>query len=236
MITYAIAGGELTVLGAFGFWVGGRSIHLPLQSRRVLGLLAVDGAALPRATIAGRLWSECTISSASSKLRNALWHIRRVDAAAVMSHGEALSLGEGLRVDLDEARACAHQLRQDPIRRAGGEVDLLSRDLLPDWDEDWLTIERERLKQVRMHALERLSASLRHDGLYAEAIEAALAAVIIEPLRESAQTALVDAHLGEGNVSEAIRQYEAYRVVLRDELGIEPSERLRSLVPVAPGR
>jgi DNA-binding SARP family transcriptional activator len=236
MIMDTTAEVDLGVLGTFGFWVGGRSIHLPLQARRVLALLAVDAVAVPRATIAGRLWGECTISSAASKLRNALWHIRRTSGAAIVSRGDPLSLTDRVGVDLAEARACADRLRHEPARRLGCEVDLLSRDLLPDWDEDWLMVERERLKQVRMHALERLSASLRHDGLYAEAIEAALAAASVEPLRESAQIALIDAHLEEGNASEAIRQYESYRDLLRDELGIEPSERLRSMVHVTANR
>jgi DNA-binding SARP family transcriptional activator len=109
-------------------------------------------------------------------------------------------------------------------------IDLLDDDLLPAWDEPWLLIERERQRQLRMHALEWLSASLLRAERYLQAITAALAAVRAEPLRESSQRALIAAHLAEGNISEAMRQLEAYRALLRAELGITPSPPLESMV------
>ncbi len=65
---------------------------------------------------------------------------------------------------------------------------------------------------------------------YGEAIQAALAAAAEEPLRESAHLALIQAHLAEGNVGEAIRHYSAYRRTLFDELGVDPSPALEDLV------
>ena len=58
---------------------------------------------------------------------------------------------------------------------------------------------------------ERLTAARR----FGPALEAALAAVAGEPLRESAHRVLIKAHLAEGNVSEAIRQYHFYRTLLQ---------------------
>lgn len=116
---------------------------------------------------------------------------------------------------------------------------MLDHDLLPTWDEQWLVIERERQRQLRMHALEALSGSLCDARRYPEAITAALAAVRAEPLRESSQRALIAAHAGEGNVSEAVRQLDAYRRLLDEELGIAPSAQLEAIVDralAAPGR
>jgi hypothetical protein len=36
--------------------------------------------------------------------------------------------------------------------------ELNAADLLPAWDEDWVLIERERIRQLRTHALNALSA------------------------------------------------------------------------------
>src|SRR3712207_6958944 len=47
-------------------------------------------------------------------------------------------------------------------------------DLLTGWYEDWVVAQRERLRHLRMHALEIASAVLSADGRYAEALEAAL--------------------------------------------------------------
>ena len=71
---------------------------------------------------------------------------------------------------------------------------------------------------------------LRDEGRFGEAIDTALSAVAAEPLRESAQVALIEAYLAEGNISEAARQQDSYRVLLDTELGLEPSERVRLLV------
>ena len=74
-------------------------------------------------------------------------------------------------------------------------------------------------------------------GRYGEAVEAALTAIVAEPLRESAQRALLEAHLAESNLIEARRDFLAYRNLVRRELGVEPSVELAALVrrPMANG-
>ena len=51
-------------------------------------------------------------------------------------------------------------------------------------------------------------------------------AITAEPLRESAQRALIEAHVAEGNLAEARRGYVLYRDLLRRELGVDPSSDL----------
>lgn len=46
----------------------------------------------------------------------------------------------------------------------------------------------------------------------------------------------VEAHLGEGNNSEALRQFDSVRRLLRDELGIAPAPATRALVADLLGR
>ncbi len=96
---------------------------------------------------------------------------------------------------------------------------------------DWVLVERERYRQLRMHALETLCIHLTSVARYAEAIEAGLAAVSSEPLRESAHRVLIHAHLAEGNRCEAIRQYDRYRALLEKELGLRPSAEIAGLLP-----
>lgn len=106
----------------------------------------------------------------------------------------------------------------------------LSEDVLPDWGEDWVVEARERHRQLRLHALELLCDRLIHSGSYSRAVQAGLAAVAGEPLRESAQRALITAYLAEGNVSEARRQYCLYQAVLEESLGLQPSAAVARLV------
>jgi DNA-binding SARP family transcriptional activator len=67
-------------------------------------------------------------------------------------------------------------------------------------------------------------------GRYGEALLAGLAAVAIEPLRESAHRSVIDVHLAEHNQVEALRQYRAYEQLLRTQLALRPSAELRHLV------
>jgi DNA-binding SARP family transcriptional activator len=111
-----------------------------------------------------------------------------------------------------------------------GAISALSADLLPDWYDDWVLLDAEEWRQLRLHALEALAARLtarRHFGI---AAAAALAAVRIEPLRESARAAAIRVHRAEGNPSEALREFDRYRAVLQSELGLEPTPGLRDLV------
>lgn len=103
-------------------------------------------------------------------------------------------------------------------------------DLLPGWYDDWALVERERIRQRLLHALEALSRQLVRVRRCAEAVEAAMMAVSAEPLRESAQRALIEAHMAEGNWVEARRSFEAYRDVLDRELGTEPDPELAAMV------
>jgi len=101
---------------------------------------------------------------------------------------------------------------------------------LPDWYDDWVLIERERHRQLGLHALEALASRLVQLERYGEAVDAALAAVAAEPFRESAYRALIAAHLAEGNASEALRQYEHFRRLLAEGLSLAPSPRMEALV------
>jgi hypothetical protein len=80
---------------------------------------------------------------------------------------------------------------------------------------------------MRFHALARVTYEVSTSGRRAEAIQAALAAVRLEPLRETAHAALIKARLAEGNRSEASRRC---RNVLAADMAVEPSESIRKLV------
>jgi len=106
----------------------------------------------------------------------------------------------------------------------------LSMDLLPDWTEDWVLVKRDHHTQLRLRALEALSLRLSEMRRFGEAVQAAMLAVAREPLRESAQRTLVQVHLAEGNVAAALKQYVSFRELLLEELNLEPSPEMQSLV------
>jgi DNA-binding SARP family transcriptional activator len=136
-------------------------------------------------------------------------------------------------VDLREGEALAHKVLDPALDLddvAAVDEDVLSADLLPDWTEDWVLMERVRYHQLRLRALETLCRRLTEKGRFGQAVQAGLAAVAGEPLRESARLALIEAHLGEHNVAAALREYEVFRQLLRRELGLQPSQNMQTLV------
>jgi DNA-binding SARP family transcriptional activator len=106
----------------------------------------------------------------------------------------------------------------------------VAQELLPDCYDDWALVERERFRQLRLHALEAACELLTRRGCYGQALMAGLAAVATEPLRESAQRLVVQAHISEGNWHEALRQYTSYADLLGSELGLLPSAAMEALV------
>jgi DNA-binding SARP family transcriptional activator len=223
---------RLNLLDRLELLANGNAMPMPDASQRLLAFLALRRRPQHRTTAAGTLWTENTDERAAANLRTALWRLRKVCAPLIVSDGPYLHLSPGVSVDLSEVVDATHRLVADPqaAEEPGTTVHLLDRELLPNWYEDWVLLERERLRQVRLHGLEALCIRLVTLGRHAQAIEAGLAAVAAEPLRESSQRALIAAHLAEGNVCEAIRQYDTYREMLWDQLRIDPGPQLRAVV------
>jgi DNA-binding SARP family transcriptional activator len=105
-----------------------------------------------------------------------------------------------------------------------------ARDLLPDWYDEWVLVEREHMREQRVHALEAMCVQLTGAARFAEAAQAGLAAVACEPLRESSHRALIHLHVAEGNAGEAVRRYEEYARLLERKLGLAPSKLMDDLV------
>jgi DNA-binding SARP family transcriptional activator len=229
---------RVRVLGRFHVEVGHREVTLPVQAQRVVGYLAVSGACERRDELAGRLWPYGAQSRADANLRTALWRVRSACDSILRASRLSVALRDEVEVDARTARSLARSLIEEgrPPVDAGPVLGLWEGDLLPGWDEEWLVIERERMRQLRIHGLEALSRSLIGAGRFPEAIDAALAAIAAEPLRETAHAALIEIHLAENNISEAYRQLDAYRRLLRTELGLEPSSTLTELVRQAADR
>ena len=142
-----------------------------------------------------------------------------------------LALAGDVSVDIRQAEASARRLLDDSDEWNTDPYQIsLSGDLLPDWYDDWVLVERERFRQLRLHALESLCERLTAAAKFAQAVDAGLTAVSAEPLRESAHRTLVKAYLAEGNVAEALRQYRFCRKVLADDLGVVPSREMEELV------
>jgi DNA-binding SARP family transcriptional activator len=221
---------RLSLIQGFQLSQGDRPVMLPLGAQRMIAFLALRNRAVLRAVVAGSLWLDKPERVACASLRSALWQLRRSGLDIVAVTPGHLQLSSSLVVDVWELMTHAQQVIHGAGRLSPQPHHLLTGELLPDWYEDWVIIERELIRQVQLHALEAMGHRLIEQGRVIQAIEAGLAAVAADPLRESAHRLVISAHQAEGNRSEALRQYRTYAQLLDESLGIQPSERMSALI------
>lgn len=226
---------QLRLLGGSEISCAGADIRLPLGAHRLLSFLALQDGGVQRAAAAEALWPDHRPGRAAANLRSALWQARRIGTSTVIDcASQQVSLSPTVEVDVSAVARQAHQIvaSGSPVGVSGyaGVVEALARKLLPDWSDDWLVLERERWDQLRLHALETLARRLITAEEYLPALEVALTAVAIEPVRESAHRTVIEVHIAEGNSACAIKHYQRYRGLLQRELGVSPSQRMDRLV------
>jgi len=229
---------RVTVLGSFSVTREATPVPLGSDVGRLVAYLAVHRGPQRRADVAGDVWPGLTAALARHLLDEALASVDAVAAAAgLLDTGPLLALHPDVSVDLDEAMALVRELAgapgrapDDPLRGA----ELLRADILPGWTAAWLAVERERFRQIRLNALEELSGVLSAHDRHDEAVALAEEAVRTAPSRDSARRALIEAHLAQGGIAEAVAQYDEYQELLRCSVGAPSAFGLDGLLPPAP--
>lgn len=223
---------SLQLLGSFSVSVAGEPVAIPGPAKSLLAIVALCGGRAPRSRVVGTIWPEKGEKRALANLRSVRSRLPAGLRSSIENLGTTISLSRRWTVDFDDAMATAEELH-----RSGGAAnvrrEVLCGDLLPDWDEHWLVVRREQHRQLRLHALESLARAELAAGQCLDAVDTVLSAVASEPLRESAQLLLLEAHLAAGNRAAAFRQFERFERLLHDELGVPPSPRLQAMVAAA---
>jgi DNA-binding SARP family transcriptional activator len=221
---------HLRLLDAFGLDCGRSEIRLPLGAQRLVAFLALHPGAVTRQYVAGSLWLDVSDDRASANLRSALWRLHSAPARIVETTRTHVRLDPAVTVDHRDAVHVARRILDPTAELDETALAINPGELLPDWYDDWVTIERERFRFLRLNALERLCLILADRGRLGEAVDAGLSVVAAEPLRETAHRALVRAHLAAGNWWDALRQYESYKTLLAQQLGLPPSSEMEALI------
>jgi len=224
-------GVQLHLLRGFRLVADGSVVSLPYSLERVVAYLALARAPISRSRLAGVLWPDVGEQRAHGDLRSALWRLQRV-CGVVQREEHVVALAPEVEVDLarvsDLTRALIDTSEPEVLGRFAELVD--GAEILPGWDEEWLVVERERHRLLRLEALERAGEAFLAAGDAVGALDAALATISSEPYRESAHRLLVRIHLAAGNNAEALRAYRVYCQLLKDELGICPSDKMEQLI------
>lgn len=227
---------RITVLGSFTLIADGAPVPLGADARRLVAYLAVHPRPQDRAALAADLWPGVPAQAARRLLDDA---VAAVDVPGLLGDGDTagadapLALAPGFSVDLTDAMQLIRTLPSVP---GATDVDTsaLTRDILPDWTAPWIAVERERYRQLRLHALEERSQQLTAAGRFEDAVRVARVAARTAPSRESARRAVIEALLAHGDVPAAVAEYDEYQELLRSSVGAPAGFGLDGLLPPAP--
>ncbi len=210
----------------------------PLPSLRtrkhqwLLALLALrHDRAVDRDWLAGTLWPESPNSQALYNLRRCLSDLR----TALGSEGERLGTSAPRTISLSLADATVDVLAFDAAIARGDSpsleeaVSLYRGPLLEGCTLEWVLTERQQREMAYLAALERLAAQAMARQDVAVAVRSLRLIVATDPLRESAQRALMEALAAGGDVAAATLAYREYRLYLHRNLNAEPSPETSAL-------
>ncbi len=214
----------LDLLGAFTLRVADIGVCVARSAQPLVALVALHQRA-DRRTLAGTLWPDHSEERATANLRAAVWRLPDHGGGILVAEHGTIGLDRRVDCDVHRLKRAAFDLVEHSTFQWTWVVDLLrlGEELLPDWDKEWLTLEREWLRQLRLGTLDIVTERLIAAGRCSEAVVVAMMAVRDDPLRESSQRLLIEAHQRNSNHNLARRQFETYRSLLRRELDIDPS-------------
>lgn len=200
------------------------------KSWGLLLLLACHGA-MPRGRLAAWLWPALDEPAARRNLRRELARLREAGVPElVYAADDWIALQPAVAVDLAAFEAAVRAADMGAALRLwrGALADGLTLEDTPLFDH-WLRAERARVHGLWRSALQALAqateqsdpgAALRHwQCLLAD-----------DPLHEHHHQAVIRLHLAGGRREAALAHYQNCRTLLREELGLEPSEQTELLV------
>lgn len=217
------------------------------KAQELLALLLLSREdAMARDVAAEHLWPATDPATSRKAMRQALWHAHQtfdtsdhVDERLVVSDDEHLRINGQRRiwVDVDAYRravtrsegVAANRLDDADLASLADAADLYRRPLLDGWYEDWCLIERERLADLHLTVLDKLSVAHELRGEHELAAKWARELLVHEPAHERTHRRLMRLYYLTDERSRALRQYARCRAVLEDELGVKPAARTESL-------
>jgi len=220
----------LSLLGSPQLFQDGRPVSaLPRKAAVIAAYLAVHKARVERIFLADLLW-EGDEETVRRNLRQELFRLKNTPWEGVIQQfPQHLELGA---IESDLELFLAHL-----ARGAWGEAVALWRGgflagLDPKGSEnlwDWLIPERERWERLYYEAMLGQARQLEAAGAYPAALSVYHELLAQDPLQEAEQGAAIRLLALSGDHTGALRQYEEYRRLLKEQLGLEPSPEIAAL-------
>ena len=230
---------NLTLLGGFQGRLGASApFTLPTRkSHALLAFLALPpGRPHAREKLASLLWGGMREPQARSGLRQSLFTLRKavgVDPPVLLIDGQTVTLNPtAVDVDVFEfegqvAEGTAAALERAAALYRGELLEGLALQEAPF--EEWLLVERYRLRELALEALAKLLRHQHATGAPEAALQTALRLLALDPLQEPAHRAVMRLYVQLGRRASALRQYQVCVGALQRELSVEPDTTTKQL-------
>jgi DNA-binding SARP family transcriptional activator len=200
-----------------------------------------------RDVLADLFWGERHQEKASGCLNTTLWRLRHVLEPDGISPGAYLvrnHMGEVgfnreskywldvalLEEEINHTLAFPYQsVEESEVEKLASILQLYRGDLLEGFYDDWVLLERERLRALYLNSLAYLMHYEKYHGAYENGLVYGQQILQLDPLREEIQREMIRLYVVNGQRAMAVRQYETCCEVLKNELGIEPMKETKAL-------
>jgi DNA-binding SARP family transcriptional activator/class 3 adenylate cyclase len=238
---------EFRILGPLQVVSEGRVLPLGGRKQRaLLALLLLDrNHVVPRDRLVDALWGDRPPASAANSVQVYVSKLRRLldegteDGSALLteSPGYLLRVPTG-SLDADEFERLVAEANIALAAGSFAEAETTLARALELWrgpaladlaTEAFARPDVARLEDLRLQALEARFEAMLSVGRQAEAVGELQALVGFHPLDERLRAQLMVALYRSGRQADALDTYRTFRRLLSDELGLEPSPKLRTL-------
>lgn len=235
---------ELYLSGGVNVLLDGRPLTA-LRSQKGIALLvylACNHRPHSREALADLLWDATSTAQSLSNLRTVLARLRPHLGDYLTVTPETIALAPDAHLWLD-VRALEQQiallprhLSPEAATQAEQALALYRGDFLtgfhPDGAsvfDDWVLVERERLRFSVLESLEQVARQCVQTGNHAVGLRVTARLLAIDPLNETAHGQRMRLLAASGQRSAALEHFEACRQILLAELGVEPNDALQTL-------
>jgi DNA-binding SARP family transcriptional activator len=222
----------------------GQSFDVPVSCRPVLAYLILQRRRpVTRQKLAGTLWGDVDDHRARRCLSTALWRLRQtpglqhdlVESRSFDSVAFAWDVVGWLDTVAFEYRIAPYlgiepaDLDARAVRCLTRATDLYQGDLLPDVQDEWASVERQRFETLYREGLYQLTRAHFAARRWSHVLLCGRRLSVLEPLREDIHRLLMCSYAEMGNRAKAIEQYRICQATLECELGVEPMDETTAL-------
>lgn len=226
---------SIRLLGPVEVLVDGAPIAVDTRKAiALLSYLACSSGPLPRDRAMVLLWPDATTDSGRGSLRRTLSALRKgLDGAWLHADRREITLEPGAAIDTVAFEALSGS---EEVADLAAAAELYRGEFMDGFAlrdsaefDDWQLRQAGTYRRLASAVFERLSDAREHQGEVAEAIDAAVRWLALDPLHEPAHRRLMMLYARAGDRNAAVRQYRECVRVFQEELGVAPLEETTDL-------